>query len=166
MGRGAFQNRSLRNLLAPGAPVGHTVHGPSGELLPIWQAAGRYREAGDSVVVVAGERFGMGSSRDWAAKVQRLLGVRAVLAAAGTPVTFTCTAALDTRSDLDLLRAGGVMPMILRRHIRTRRADSPSRTGHTLLDSRPYGGQPTTTTEEPACTRPTCRSVSPPAPSS
>ena len=49
--------------------------------MPIWDAAQRYREDGDSVIMVAGERYGMGSSRDWAAKAQRLLGVRAVIAA-------------------------------------------------------------------------------------
>src|SRR5439155_20522924 len=62
-------------------PVAHTVHAPSGEVLPLWQAAERYRAAGDALVVVAGERYGTGSSRDWAAKGQRLLGIRAVLAA-------------------------------------------------------------------------------------
>ena len=80
MMRAAFFNRSLKNLLAPDAPVGHTLHVPSGEMLPVWMAAQRYRQAGDAVVVVAGERYGMGSSRDWAAKGQRLLGIRAVLA--------------------------------------------------------------------------------------
>jgi len=80
MMRAAFYSKSLRNLLAPGAPVGHTLHVPSGELLPIWEAARRYREAKQAAVVVAGERYGMGSSRDWAAKGQRLLGIRAVLA--------------------------------------------------------------------------------------
>jgi aconitate hydratase len=80
MMRAAFFSKSLRNLLAPDAPVGHTRHVPSGEVLPVWVAAQRYREAGDAVVVVAGERYGMGSSRDWAAKGQRLLGIRAVLA--------------------------------------------------------------------------------------
>ena len=80
MMRAAFHNKTLRNLLAPDAPVAHTLHVPSGELLPIWEAAERYRQAGESVVVVAGERYGMGSSRDWAAKGQRLLGIRAVLA--------------------------------------------------------------------------------------
>ena len=78
--RAAFHNRSLRNLLAPDAPVAHTVHAPSGEIVPIWEAAERYRRAGSSVVLVAGQRYGTGSSRDWAAKGQRLLGIRAVLA--------------------------------------------------------------------------------------
>ncbi|RAM35586.1 aconitate hydratase AcnA [Arthrobacter globiformis] len=81
MVRGAFHNKSVRNLLQPDAPVAHTIHSPSNETLPIWDAAQRYRDAGDSVVMVAGERYGMGSSRDWAAKAQRLLGVRAVIAA-------------------------------------------------------------------------------------
>jgi aconitate hydratase len=53
---------------------------PSGEVQPIWDVAQRYRDAGQSVVLLAGERYGMGSSRDWAAKGQRLLGIRSVLA--------------------------------------------------------------------------------------
>jgi aconitate hydratase len=79
--RAAFHSKSLVNLLAPGAPVAHTLHVPSGEVLPVWEVAARYRDAGESVVLVAGERYGTGSSRDWAAKGQRLLGIRAVLAA-------------------------------------------------------------------------------------
>ncbi len=78
--RGAFHNKTLVNHLRAGMPVAHTLHIPSGEVMPIWDVAARYREAGESVVVVAGERYGMGSSRDWAAKGQRLLGIRAVLA--------------------------------------------------------------------------------------
>jgi aconitate hydratase len=81
MVRAAFHSKTLHNLLAPGAPVAHTLHVPSGDVAPIWDVAQRYREAGESVVLVAGERYGTGSSRDWAAKGQRLLGIRAVLAA-------------------------------------------------------------------------------------
>ncbi|MBA2961051.1 MULTISPECIES: aconitate hydratase AcnA [Ramlibacter] len=80
MVRAAFHNKTLRNLLHPASPVAHTLHAPSGEVQPIWDVAARYRRDGESVVVVAGERYGMGSSRDWAAKGQRLLGIRAVLA--------------------------------------------------------------------------------------
>ena len=80
MVRASFHSKTLINLLRPDMPVAHTLHVPSGEVLPLWDAACRYREAGDSVVLVAGERYGMGSSRDWAAKGQRLLGIRAVLA--------------------------------------------------------------------------------------
>ncbi len=79
--RAAFHSKSLVNLLCPGVPVAHTVHAPSGDVLPIWEVAQRYRDEGEAVVLVAGERYGTGSSRDWAAKGQRLLGVRAVLAA-------------------------------------------------------------------------------------
>nr|WP_279380233.1 aconitate hydratase AcnA [Sphingosinicella soli] len=79
--RGLFTNPSVRNLLAADIPPGSTIHAPSGDVLPLWQAATRYAAEGDSVVVVAGDRYGMGSSRDWAAKGQYLLGVRAVLAA-------------------------------------------------------------------------------------
>lgn len=78
--RGAFHSKTLVNLLKPGMPVAHTLHVPSGEVLPVWEAADRHREAGESVVLIAGERYGMGSSRDWAAKGQRLLGIRCVLA--------------------------------------------------------------------------------------
>lgn len=80
MVRGAYYAKSVRNLLAPDAPVAHTAYGPTGEVMSIWDAANRYSSEGRSVVIVAGDRYGMGSSRDWAAKVQRLLGVRAVLA--------------------------------------------------------------------------------------
>ncbi len=80
MMRAAFHSKTLVNHLRPGMPVAHTLHIPSGEVMPIWEVAVRYQAAGDSVVVVAGERYGTGSSRDWAAKGQRLLGVRAVLA--------------------------------------------------------------------------------------
>ena len=80
MMRAAFHSKTLVNLLKPNMPVAHTLHVPSGEVQPIWDVAQRYRDAGDSVVLLAGERYGMGSSRDWAAKGQRLLGIRAVLA--------------------------------------------------------------------------------------
>ena len=81
MVRAAFHSKTLVNQLAPKAPVAHTLHVPSGSIAPIWEVAQRYRDAGESVVLVAGERYGTGSSRDWAAKGQRLLGIRAVLAA-------------------------------------------------------------------------------------
>ena len=80
MMRAAFYSKSLTNLLCPSAPVGHTLHAPSGRLEPIWDAAAHYAKASQPVVLVAGARFGTGSSRDWAAKGQRLLGIRAVLA--------------------------------------------------------------------------------------
>ena len=80
MVRAAFHSKTLKNLFAPGAPVAHTLHVPSGDVVSLWEAAQRYRAAGESVVLVAGERYGTGSSRDWAAKGQRLLGIRAVLA--------------------------------------------------------------------------------------
>lgn len=78
--RGLFTNKSVRNLLAPDLPPGTTIHSSTGERLPLRIAAERYAEEGRSVVLLAGERYGMGSSRDWAAKGVALLGVRAVLA--------------------------------------------------------------------------------------
>lgn len=78
--RASFHSKTLANLLCPEAPVAHTRHAPSGDILPLWEAAQRYHAAGDALVLIAGERYGTGSSRDWAAKGQRLLGIRAVLA--------------------------------------------------------------------------------------
>jgi len=78
--RGLFTNRTVRNELAPAIPPGSTIHAPSGDTLPLWRAAERYRSEGLPVLVIAGERYGTGSSRDWAAKGLGLLGVRAVLA--------------------------------------------------------------------------------------
>ena len=80
MVRGVFTNKSVRNLLDPTLPPGQTLYVPTGERLFLHDAASRYEKDGTSVVVVAGERYGMGSSRDWAAKGVALLNVRAVLA--------------------------------------------------------------------------------------
>jgi aconitate hydratase len=171
---GLFTNRHVRNLLAPGLAPGETIHTPSGEALPLWRAAARYAGAGEPLVIVAGERYGMGSSRDWAAKGQALLGVRAVLAngferihrsnlinmgilplrlpagvrpqalaltpedrieidapaealaprvsiavavhrQGGAVERFECLAGVETSLEVETLRAGGLLPMILRR---------------------------------------------------
>ncbi len=80
MVRGLFTNKSVLNLLDPSLPAGQTIHRPSGERLSLFEAARRYERDGASLVIVAGERYGMGSSRDWAAKGVGLLNVRAILA--------------------------------------------------------------------------------------
>jgi aconitate hydratase len=80
MVRGTFANVRIRNLLVPGVEGGVTVHRPSGEQLAIFDAAERYRAEGVPLVVLAGQEYGTGSSRDWAAKGTQLLGVRAVVA--------------------------------------------------------------------------------------
>jgi len=80
MMRGTFANIRLRNLMAPGTEGGVTVHQPSGEQMSIYAAAMRYRDESTPLVVLAGKEYGSGSSRDWAAKGPRLLGVRAVIA--------------------------------------------------------------------------------------
>jgi aconitate hydratase len=82
MMRGTFANIRLRNQLAPGTEGGVTVYLGDGadEQMPIYDAAMRYVEAGTPLVVLAGKEYGSGSSRDWAAKGTRLLGVRAVIA--------------------------------------------------------------------------------------
>jgi aconitate hydratase len=80
MMRGTFANIRLRNQLAPGTEGSWTLHLPDGEKMFIYDAAVKYREEGVPLVVIAGKEYGSGSSRDWAAKGTRLLGVRAVLA--------------------------------------------------------------------------------------
>ncbi|HEY3021377.1 MAG TPA: aconitate hydratase, partial [Solirubrobacteraceae bacterium] len=80
MMRGTFANIRLRNQLAPGTEGGVTRHLPDGEEMPIYDAAMRYAEEGVPLVVLAGKEYGSGSSRDWAAKGTKLLGVRAVIA--------------------------------------------------------------------------------------
>ena len=80
MMRGTFANTRIKNQMVPGVEGGVTVHYPSGERLAIYDAAMRYHAEGVPLVVFAGKEYGTGSSRDWAAKGTRLLGVRAVIA--------------------------------------------------------------------------------------
>ena len=80
MTRGTFANIRIRNQLAPGTEGGVTRHLPDGEVMSIYDAAMKYRDDGVPLVVIAGEEYGTGSSRDWAAKGTLLLGVRAVIA--------------------------------------------------------------------------------------
>ena len=80
MMRGTFANTRIKNQMVPGVEGGVTVHYPSGERLAIYDAAMRYAEECVPLVIFAGREYGTGSSRDWAAKGPRLLGVRAVIA--------------------------------------------------------------------------------------
>ncbi|KKX24865.1 aconitate hydratase AcnA [Rhizobium sp. LC145] len=173
MVRGLFTNKTVRNLLGSDIPPGSTVHVPSGQVMPLWEAAERYRLEQQPHVLVAGERYGMGSSRDWAAKGVSLLGVRAVLALSferihrwnligmgilplrlpaewgpsglalqpgdlvevdaeethiaprkpvrivirrrnGETISFQATAAIETSTEVKILQAGGILPLILR----------------------------------------------------
>jgi len=79
MMRGTFANIRIRNEMAPGTEGGVTIHHPSGEQMSIYDAAMRYQAEGVQLVVVGGKEYGTGSSRDWAAKGTRLLGVRAAI---------------------------------------------------------------------------------------
>ncbi len=80
MMRGTFANIRIRNRITPDIEGGVTRHFPSGDVMPIYDAAMRYKGEGRPLVVFAGKEYGTGSSRDWAAKGTRLLGVRAVIA--------------------------------------------------------------------------------------
>lgn len=80
MMRGTFGNVRLRNLLLDGKEGGYTRHMPGGDIVPIFDAAERYRDADTPLIVIAGREYGTGSSRDWAAKGTLLLGVKAVIA--------------------------------------------------------------------------------------
>jgi len=80
MMRGTFANIRIRNLLAPGTEGGYTTYWPTGEIMPIYDAAMKYQEYGTGLVVIGGKDYGMGSSRDWAAKGTNLLGIKTVIA--------------------------------------------------------------------------------------
>ncbi len=80
MVRGTFANIRLKNLLAPGTEGGVTKYLPTGAIEPIYDASRKYMALGTSLIVLAGKDYGMGSSRDWAAKGTMLLGVKAVIA--------------------------------------------------------------------------------------
>jgi aconitate hydratase len=173
MTRGTFANIRIRNQIAPGTEGGLTTDFTDGTVKPVYDAALSYREAGIPLVVLAGRDYGMGSSRDWAAKGAFLLGVKAVLAtsferihrsnlvmmgvlpltfptgesadslgldgtetfsieiddaltprqgvpvtatkADGSEVTFTATCRCDTPIEIEYLRNGGILHMVLRR---------------------------------------------------
>jgi len=80
MMRGTFANVRIKNLMVPGTEGGVTLHQPAGERMSIYDAAMKYQSEGTPLVVLAGQEYGTGSSRDWAAKGTRLLGVSAVIA--------------------------------------------------------------------------------------
>jgi aconitate hydratase len=81
MTRGTFANVRIKNLMAPGTEGGVTVHYPDGKQMSIFDAAMKYQSEGVPLIILAGHEYGTGSSRDWAAKGTRLLGVKAVIAA-------------------------------------------------------------------------------------
>jgi aconitate hydratase len=80
MMRGTFANIRIRNRIAPGTEGGVTVYWPTGEIMSIYEASMKYKEGNTGLVIFAGMDYGMGSSRDWAAKGPKLLGVKAVIA--------------------------------------------------------------------------------------
>jgi aconitate hydratase len=80
MVRGTFANVRIKNLMVPGVEGGVTIYHPNGERMSIYDAAMRYQAENVPLVIIAGQEYGTGSSRDWAAKGTRLLGVRAVIA--------------------------------------------------------------------------------------
>ena len=81
MTRGTFANVRIKNLMLPGVEGGETLHQPDGERMSIFDAARKYAVENIPLVILAGQEYGTGSSRDWAAKGTRLLGVKAVIAA-------------------------------------------------------------------------------------
>lgn len=78
--RGTFGNIRIKNKLVPGVEGGYTVHLPDGKQMSIYDAAEKYMNDGEQLIVIAGKDYGMGSSRDWAAKGTVLLGIKAVIA--------------------------------------------------------------------------------------
>lgn len=80
MMRGTFANIRIRNLLAPGTEGGYTTYWPTEDVMPIYDAAMKYQQDGTGLIVIGGKDYGMGSSRDWAAKGTNLLGIKTVIA--------------------------------------------------------------------------------------
>ena len=80
MMRGTFANIRIRNQIAPGTEGGYTTYWPTGEVTSIYDACMKYKENGTGLVILAGNDYGMGSSRDWAAKGTNLLGIKTVIA--------------------------------------------------------------------------------------
>ena len=80
MMRGTFGNIKIRNEMAPGTEGGFTTLQPDGKVMSVYDAAIEYKKRGNDLVVMAGKEYGTGSSRDWAAKGTKLLGIKAVIA--------------------------------------------------------------------------------------
>lgn len=80
MMRGTFANVRIRNQIAPGTEGGYTTYWPTREVMPIYDAAMNYKQSSTNLIVLAGKDYGMGSSRDWAAKGTNLLGIKTVIA--------------------------------------------------------------------------------------
>jgi aconitate hydratase len=80
MMRGTFANIRIKNRLVPGVEGGYTVHFPTGKQMFIYDACMQYQQEDTPLIVLAGKEYGTGSSRDWAAKGTRLLGIQAVIA--------------------------------------------------------------------------------------
>ena len=130
MVRGTFANIRLRNKLAPGTEGGVTRHLPDGEGMSIFDASEKYREEGVPLIILAGKEYGSGSSRDWAAKGPKLLGIRAVIAESYERIH---------RSNLVGM---GILPAPVRRR-RRGRAPRPDRRGdvrHRRAGRRPGDG--------------------------
>jgi aconitate hydratase len=119
MMRGTFANVRLRNKMVPEIEGGFTLHLPDGEPLSIFDAAMKYQQEGIPTVILAGKEYGTGSSRDWAGKGPRLLGVRAVIAESFERIH---------RSNLVGM---GVMPL---EFVDGQNAESLGLTGHEVID--------------------------------
>jgi len=141
MTRGTFANVRIKNLMVPGIEGGVTIHQPSKEQMSIYDASIRYQSEGTPLVIIAGQEYGTGSSRDWAAKGTRLLGVRAVVAASYERIhrsnlvgmgvlplqfhegTNAATLGLDGTEQFDVLGLGGDIIPRQDLTLRIRRAD-------------------------------------------
>jgi len=119
MMRGTFANIRIRNQIAPGTEGGYATYWPTGEVMSIYDACMKYKEKGVGLVVLAGNDYGMGSSRDWAAKGTNLLGIKTVIAQSFERIH---------RSNLVLM---GVLPLQFRQG---ESADTLGLTGKEIID--------------------------------
>ncbi len=140
MMRGTFGNIKIRNEMAPGTEGGFTTLQPDGKVMSVYEAAMEYKKRNNDLVVIAGKEYGTGSSRDWAAKGTKLLGIKAVLAGAelitiidiekgikpraevaceikykdGTIKKIQALSRIDTENEIEYYKNGGILQYVLR----------------------------------------------------
>ncbi|KAK8490617.1 hypothetical protein V6N13_141642 [Hibiscus sabdariffa] len=120
MARGTFANIRIVNKLLKGEVGPKTIHVPTGEKLYVYDAAMRYKAAGQDTIVLAGAEYGSGSSRDWAAKGPMLLGVKAVIAKSferihrSTLLVWESFLSVSSLVELAYFDHGGILPFVIR----------------------------------------------------
>ena len=114
MMRGTFANIRIKNERAPGTEGGYTTLYPEGKVMPVFEAVQEYKKRGTDLVVIGGKEYGTGSSRDWAAKGTKLLGIK-YFSCEIKKVKTQCR--IDTNNELEYYKNGGILQYVLRKMI-------------------------------------------------